>query len=162
MSILEKFSLDGKVALVTGGSGLYGRQIVLALAEAGAKVYTASRNFESNESYAASLREKGMKAAAAVLDQSDEQSVLALRDGILKNDGKIHILVNNAVARTMKRRWRDREPGAATSCSAGTGAGAPAKSRGSRRCPSSSAALATTSPCSRWWSATNNTQSVDI
>ena len=52
MNIMENFSLKGKTAVVTGGSGLYGRQIVEALAQAGAKVYTASRSLESNEKYA--------------------------------------------------------------------------------------------------------------
>lgn len=105
MSILERFSLSGKVALVTGGSGLYGRQIVLALAQAGAKVYTASRNLQSNEAYAEGLQKKGLSVAAAEVDQSDEASVHALRDLILEKDGRLDILVNNAVARVLKNGW---------------------------------------------------------
>ena len=47
MSVLDSFSLKGRVALVTGGAGLYGRQIVAALAEAGAKTFIASRDLEA-------------------------------------------------------------------------------------------------------------------
>ena len=55
MNVIDMFSLKGKVALVTGGSGLYGRQITIALAEAGAKVYTASRSLESNVEFATEM-----------------------------------------------------------------------------------------------------------
>ena len=48
MNVLEMFDLSGKVALVSGGAGLYGYQIVSALAEAGANVYVASRNRKNN------------------------------------------------------------------------------------------------------------------
>lgn len=101
MENLEIFSLKGKTAVVTGGSGLYGRQITLALAEAGAKVVIASRNKEKNEEYAESLRKQGYNIVSEVLDQGDEESIIALADR-LEKDGGIDVLVNNSVLRTMK------------------------------------------------------------
>ncbi|MEX2605768.1 MAG: SDR family oxidoreductase [Kiritimatiellia bacterium] len=97
-SLFKLFSLEGKTALVTGGAGLYGRQIVRALAEAGATVWSASRNNEALEREAAPLREEGLEVRTALLDQGDEQSILALRDRL----GSLDILVNNAVARPLK------------------------------------------------------------
>ena len=44
MNILERFRMDDRIALVTGGAGNYGKQITLALAEAGATVVVASRS----------------------------------------------------------------------------------------------------------------------
>jgi NAD(P)-dependent dehydrogenase (short-subunit alcohol dehydrogenase family) len=102
MNVLESFSLNGKVALITGGAGLYGRQIVEAAAEAGAKTYIASRKIEELEKVAAEHRQRGQDVTALQMDQSDEKSVLAVRDRMIKDCGKIDILINNAVARPMK------------------------------------------------------------
>ena len=49
MGVLESFSLKGKVALVTGGAGQYGRQLVEAMTEAGATTFTASRDIAKLE-----------------------------------------------------------------------------------------------------------------
>jgi NAD(P)-dependent dehydrogenase (short-subunit alcohol dehydrogenase family) len=102
MSVLDTFSLEGKTALVTGGAGLYGRQIVRALAEAGARTTIASRNLEALESLADRHRAEGHDVRAVRLDQGEEASILACRDAIREQSGKLHILVNNAVARPGK------------------------------------------------------------
>jgi NAD(P)-dependent dehydrogenase (short-subunit alcohol dehydrogenase family) len=103
MSILDRFSLHGKVALVTGGAGLYGRQILAALAEAGADTYVASRNLEALSRLAEDHCAAGRKVTALQYDQGDEASILTLRDQILERSGQIDVLVNNSVARPMKR-----------------------------------------------------------
>jgi NAD(P)-dependent dehydrogenase (short-subunit alcohol dehydrogenase family) len=102
MTVLDRFSLKGKVALVTGGAGLYGRQIVQALAEAGARTYIASRNLEALEAVAAEHRALGHDVRALRLDQTDESTLCAARDVIVKESGTLHILINNAVARPAK------------------------------------------------------------
>ncbi len=105
MNILETFSLKDKVALVTGGAGMYGRQIVQALAEAGARTYIASRNLEALEKLAAEHRALGHDVRALQFDQTDEASIAALRDAIVQESGTLHILVNNAVARPVKEGY---------------------------------------------------------
>jgi len=102
MTVLEMFSLKDKVVLVTGGAGLYGRQIVEAVAEAGAVTWVASRNLDALERLASGHREAGRDVRAAAVDQGDERSILNLRDEILKRSGRLDVLVNNAVARPMK------------------------------------------------------------
>lgn len=109
MNVIDMFSLKGKVALVTGGSGLYGRQITIALAEAGAKVYTASRSLESNVEFATEMQSKGLNVIGESYDQGSEESIKDLLDRIKKEDGRIDVLVNNSVLRIMKSYNDDLE-----------------------------------------------------
>lgn len=102
MNVLDSFKLDGKVAVVTGGAGLYGFQIVESLAEAGATVYVASRNRENNEKKMASLLDAGYKITVLEFDLEDEKSILRLCDTVYEREGRVDILVNNAVLRCMK------------------------------------------------------------
>jgi NAD(P)-dependent dehydrogenase (short-subunit alcohol dehydrogenase family) len=99
MSVLDTFSLTGKVALLTGGAGLYGRQILRGLAEAGARTYIASRNLEALDAVAAEHRRLGHDVRSLRLDQADETSIAAVRERIVAESGGLHVLVNNAVAR---------------------------------------------------------------
>ena len=101
MNVMDMFSLKNKVAVVSGGAGLYGFQIVTALAEAGAKVYVASRNRENNEKKLQPLIDKGFDITVMEFDLEDEKSILKLCDDIYAGEQKIDILVNNAVLRCM-------------------------------------------------------------
>ena len=95
----DLFSLDGKVAIVTGGRGLYGASISLGLCEMGATVVIASRNGAACEEYAAQLRSQGYSAIGLSLDLSNDDSIRALAKEVFDRYGKIDILVNNAVDR---------------------------------------------------------------
>lgn len=99
-STMELFRLDGKIALVSGGAGIYGTHIVRALAEAGARVLIASRDTAKCDEFAQKLVGEGLKAEPAELDLSSEDSIRALRDRIDGRHGRLDVLVNNAVART--------------------------------------------------------------
>lgn len=99
--MLERFDLKGKVVLLTGGAGLYGRGLTADLAAAHASVIIASRNLEANEAIAAEERAKGHDVTAEFLDQGSEASIISLRDKILRERGRLDGLVNNAIARTM-------------------------------------------------------------
>ena len=86
MDVLKSFSLQGKVALVTGGAGLYGRQIVEALAEAGAVTFMASRNLAKLEEYAVELRERKLDVTALELIDPEETPKNVLIKGIKRNN----------------------------------------------------------------------------
>ena len=95
----DLFSLEGKVAIVTGGRGLYGAGISLGLCEMGATVVIASRNGAACEEYAKELRAQGYSAIGLSLDLSNDDSIKALAKEVIDRYGKIDVLVNNAVDR---------------------------------------------------------------
>jgi len=99
-SAKELFDLTDKVAIVTGGRGLYGAGISEGLAEMGAIVVICSRNGEKCEEYAAKLRDKGLKACGLSLDLNSDESIKKLVADVLDKYGKIDVLVNNAVDRS--------------------------------------------------------------
>ncbi len=97
MNVLESFSLAGKTAVVTGGAGMYGRQIVEALAEAGAEVVVASRDLAKLETLASRIGNVVPKH----LDLADESSIR----GLIAELPRLDILVNNAVTRSANVNW---------------------------------------------------------
>jgi 2-deoxy-D-gluconate 3-dehydrogenase len=96
MSVLEKISLEGKVAVVTGGSKGIGRAMALAFAERGADVVPTARTCEDVEAAAAEVEALGRRSLAVTTDVSDEASVQRLAARVLDRFGRVDILVNNA------------------------------------------------------------------
>ena len=83
----ELYDLTGRVAIVTGGRGLYGASISLGLCEMGATVVIASRNGAACEEYAAELRAQGYNAVGMSLDLSDDDSIKALAKDVYDRFG---------------------------------------------------------------------------
>ena len=100
MTVLDRFRLDNKIALITAGSGpLFGSSCTEALAEAGATVITASRSLERNQEYAESLCARGLAAHGMQVDLNQRESIEALGREITERFGQLDVLVNSAVAR---------------------------------------------------------------
>jgi NAD(P)-dependent dehydrogenase (short-subunit alcohol dehydrogenase family) len=93
------FQLNDKIAIVTGGAGLYGKSISQALAQAGAHVIIASRDSAKCDTYARELQKNKWSAEGMFLDMADEKSIADFSSEILKQHKHIDILVNNAVSR---------------------------------------------------------------
>lgn len=91
--IFQRFDLTGKVALVTGGAGLLGKQHTEALLESGAFVYVADVNDVAAEIFCDEL---AGKAAPLHLNVANAENVQACLDVVLSEKGAIDILVNNA------------------------------------------------------------------
>jgi NAD(P)-dependent dehydrogenase (short-subunit alcohol dehydrogenase family) len=96
------FDLADRVVLLTGGAGLYGQDLARHLLAAGATVVLASRNHEELQRFAGSIGESRGRLRIETFDQGDEASILALRDTIVRDFGRVDGLVNNAVARPVR------------------------------------------------------------
>jgi NAD(P)-dependent dehydrogenase (short-subunit alcohol dehydrogenase family) len=98
---LERFRLDGRVIVVTGGVGILGSVYCRALAEAGADVVIADMEAAACESLAAEIRgASGTRTMAAPVDLASEESVVAWARRILDGHGHVDVLVNNAATRS--------------------------------------------------------------
>lgn len=96
MGTLERFSLKGKVAIVTGSSYGIGFDMAEGLAEAGANVVICARNLERCEEVVRKLQKLGIKTLALRCDVTVPEDVDDLVASTVKEFGKIDILVNNA------------------------------------------------------------------
>jgi NAD(P)-dependent dehydrogenase (short-subunit alcohol dehydrogenase family) len=90
------FSLDGQTAVVTGGTGVLGRGMAMALAMAGARVGVLGRRKGLAEEVAAQIQAKGGEAMALPADVLDRDSLLAAREIVMRQWGGVHALVNAA------------------------------------------------------------------
>ena len=96
MSVLDRFRLDGKVAIVTGASSGLGVAFAHALAEAGADVALGARRVERLEDTRRAVEERGRRAVAVRTDVAQPEDCAALVDETVQALGRVDVLVNNA------------------------------------------------------------------
>ena len=93
---LERYRLDGKVAVITGGSRGIGRAIALGFAEAGADIVVASRKLPDLEVVAAEISSQGRRSLAVATHAGRKQDIENLVKRTMDEFGRIDILVNDA------------------------------------------------------------------
>ena len=99
MSVLDRFRLDGKRLFITGGSRGLGREMALAIADAGANVILTGREEASLEKTAGDIRALGREAVPVVADIGDPSGCEAACQKALADHGPIDILINNVGGR---------------------------------------------------------------
>jgi NAD(P)-dependent dehydrogenase (short-subunit alcohol dehydrogenase family) len=102
MTVMDKFKLQGKVALVTGAGRNLGKEIALTLAEAGADVVVTSRTVSEIEKTVEEIKKKGRRALAILMDITNFSQVEQGVHRIVSEFGRIDVLVNNAATRSFK------------------------------------------------------------
>ena len=96
MGVRDLFELQGRVALVTGGSRGLGLQIAQALGEMGARIAISARKPAELEAAQAQLKKLGIDALTVVNDLTKPEQIPALVEAVVAHYGTIDILVNNA------------------------------------------------------------------
>lgn len=108
MSVLDRFRLSGKRLFITGGSRGLGREMALALAEAGADVVLTGRDAASLESTATEIRLLGREAATIIADMGKPEECEAACRRALDQHGPIDILINNVGGRLLNVPLEDQ------------------------------------------------------
>ena len=96
MNVLDRFSLAGKVALVTGASSGLGAGFAVALAQAGADVALAARRQDGLDAARRAVESLGRPALAVQTDVTDPDACRALVQAAVGRFGHLDVLVNNA------------------------------------------------------------------
>lgn len=94
--ILDRFRLDGRTALITGGAQGLGRGFAIALAQAGASVMIADLNGEGADETAGDLTDMGLSVASVQADVTDASAIDTMIAATIEKFGDLHIAVNNA------------------------------------------------------------------
>ncbi|HZY76671.1 MAG TPA: SDR family oxidoreductase [Jatrophihabitantaceae bacterium] len=110
MSILDRFRIDGQVAVITGAGRGIGAASAVALAEAGADVVISARTEEQLRETAAAVEAVGRKAHVVVADLNEVDEVRSLAAAAQEVFGRIDVVVNN-VGGTMPRTYLDTSVG---------------------------------------------------
>jgi len=112
--VTQLLSLEGKTAVVTGGTSGIGRAIAIGLAEAGADVVATGRRQQQMEEVAAEIEARGRKTLRQIADVCDRASLERLLAAMLEKFGKVDILVNCAgiakrtpTLEASEDEWRD-------------------------------------------------------
>ncbi|MFN8033907.1 MAG: SDR family oxidoreductase [Mycobacterium sp.] len=107
----DRFSMDGRVAVITGGGTGIGRASALVLAERGADIVLAGRRVEPLESTAGEIEALGRRAIAVPTDVTDADQCRALVDTAVAKFGRLDVLLNNAGGGETKSlmKWTDEE-----------------------------------------------------
>ena len=92
----DLFSLEGRVAVVTGATGVLGGAMARGLAQAGAKIGVLGRRGERAEEVAREISDLGGEAAAVPADVLDEEQLREVKDAVLGRWGRLDVLVNAA------------------------------------------------------------------